>query len=356
MTEANGQRFLVIRNDKLGDFMLAWPAMAHLKQAHPDNHITVLVPAYTEPVARQCPWVDTIMQDPGDGAPRNAQHSLLATLRESHFDASLTLFSTPRIGWLCWRAGIPVRMAPATKWAQIFHNHRLTQRRSRSVRPEFQYNVELANALIEHFGQKPPAAEPPYWPLSTPTRIQQRQQLANELQLDSSAYYVFMHPGTGGSSPNMTPEQYVKLAAGIDADVHDRIQWLVTAGPDEEAIAVDLDAGLRDAGLDASVVAPRNGLEDFALMLSAADLFISAATGPLHIVGCLDLPSIGFYPAKRSARALRWKTCSSPERRMTFSTPSDIEDPTDMTQIDIDEAVRAVTQWWPDIIHGHAKI
>ena len=40
----SGRRILVVRNDKLGDFMLAWPALACLKRAHPDNHVGVLVP------------------------------------------------------------------------------------------------------------------------------------------------------------------------------------------------------------------------------------------------------------------------------------------------------------------------
>ncbi|EJS87593.1 hypothetical protein AAUPMB_13376 [Pasteurella multocida subsp. multocida str. Anand1_buffalo] len=29
------QKLLVVRNDKLGDFMLAWPAFAMLKQSNP---------------------------------------------------------------------------------------------------------------------------------------------------------------------------------------------------------------------------------------------------------------------------------------------------------------------------------
>jgi ADP-heptose:LPS heptosyltransferase len=44
------KRILVVRNDKLGDFMLAWPALALLKQA--GCEVTVLVPEYTAPLAR----------------------------------------------------------------------------------------------------------------------------------------------------------------------------------------------------------------------------------------------------------------------------------------------------------------
>jgi hypothetical protein len=54
---------LVIRNDKLGDFMLAWPAFSLIKQQYPDARITALVPAYTQPMAELCPWIDDVIID-----------------------------------------------------------------------------------------------------------------------------------------------------------------------------------------------------------------------------------------------------------------------------------------------------
>ena len=53
----NSPRLLVVRNDKLGDFMLAWPALALLKQSLPLVKITVLVPAYTHSMRSVNSWV-----------------------------------------------------------------------------------------------------------------------------------------------------------------------------------------------------------------------------------------------------------------------------------------------------------
>lgn len=128
--------------------MLAWPALACLKQATPEPHVTVLVPAYTAPLAKACPWVDEVIIDPGSQADKAAQQALLFHVKQSKFDALLTLFSTPRIGWLGMKAGIPLRVAPATKWAQVFYNVRVRQRRSQSAKPEYQYNVDLACELL----------------------------------------------------------------------------------------------------------------------------------------------------------------------------------------------------------------
>ncbi|NKC16580.1 MAG: hypothetical protein GKR94_31595 [Gammaproteobacteria bacterium] len=50
------------------------------------------------------------------------------------------------------------------------------------------------------------------------------------------------------------------------------------------------------------------GLQEFARTLWIADVFISGATGVLHIAGALDIFNVGFYQSRRSVSALRWQT------------------------------------------------
>ena len=337
-------RILVVRNDKVGDFMLAWPALACLKAAAPTLHISVLVPTYTAPLARLCPWVDEVILDPGGDAGRDAQHSLLERLRAGRFAALLTLYSTPRIGWLGWRARIPLRLAPATKWAQLFYNHRVTQRRSRSTRPEYIYNIELAEALLCALGMAPATRpEPPYWPLPSGTLAEQKAQLGHELGIDTARTWVYLHAGSGGSAVNLTPDQYAKLARLIDERAGgDRPLWIMTSGPGEETTASELRDRLVVDGLEAVVLPTRRELGDFAIALAAADLLIAGSTGPLHIAGCLDRPTAGFYPARRSATPLRWQTCNSESRRLAFSPPEGAAE-SDMASIDLDAAATAIS-------------
>lgn len=342
-------RLLVVRNDKLGDFMLAWPALACLKAADPAAHVSVLVPAYTAPIARLCPWVDAVLLDPGDAAGADGRRELLTRLRDGRFDALLTLFSTPRIGWLGWRAGIPLRLAPATKWAQLFYNRRIAQRRSRSEKPEYVYNLELAEDLLGELGHPlPPRPTPPFWPLPDGTRDAQRARLAGELGLDDGRLWLFVHPGSGGSAVNLSPDQYGELILEVESRLETasapRPTWLLTAGPGEEASADELCDLLVAEGLYATRLPPRQGLDDFALSLAAADLFIAGSTGPLHIAGCLDRPTAGFYPARRSATPLRWQTCNARAHRLAFSPP-DGADETDMASIDLVQAARMISEF-----------
>jgi ADP-heptose:LPS heptosyltransferase len=338
-------RVLVVRNDKLGDFMLAWPALATLKAAAPTPHITALVPSYTAPMAEACPWIDEVILDPGDEAPGSEQRQLLKTLREKAFDAQLTLFSTPRIGWLGWRARIPLRLAPATKWAQIFYNRRITQRRSQSAKPEYVYNRELAEALIKALDLTPGHATPPFWPEGSASRAQERQALAETLPLSEDRPWVFLHAGSGGSAVNLSLNAYAYLASEVDRQLaaghHARPHWILTAGPGEEDNADALTEALAAHGLSAHRQPPQAGLAGFSRSLAAADAFIAGSTGPLHVAGCLNVITIGFYPARRSATPLRWQTCNDDDRRLAFHPPESAVE-TDMTAIDLDIAATAI--------------
>ncbi|MEA2119180.1 glycosyltransferase family 9 protein [Halovibrio sp. HP20-50] len=333
------QKLLVVRNDKIGDFMLAWPALACLKKASPTPHVTVLVPSYTALLAKACPWVDDVIIDPSSQANKAAQQGLLRQVKQAKFDALLTLFSTPRIGWLGVRAGIPLRVAPATKWCQIFYNVRVRQRRSQSAKPEYRYNVDLACKLVERLSLKLSSLpSPPFWPLSDTQQYTQRQTLIR----DPSEHVMVVHPGSGGSAVNLLISQYATLITQISQ--HNLpLRWLISAGPSEQSRAQALIDQLAENGVMADHFPASTGVDAFALKLAGADMLIAGSTGPLHIAGCLNLATAGFYPGKRSATPLRWQTCNSAEKRLAFSPPGSA-DQQDMSAIDIDAAAQEIVK------------
>lgn len=86
------QKLLVVRNDKLGDFMLAWPAFAMLKQSNPSLKLTALVPNYTADLARLCPYLDDVIIDVGKKADKADQLKTLQAIKAVKFDASINFF------------------------------------------------------------------------------------------------------------------------------------------------------------------------------------------------------------------------------------------------------------------------
>lgn len=341
---------LVIRNDKLGDFMLAWPAFAMLKASDPSLKLTALVPPYTAELAHACPYLDDVIID----APKNdkmAFQRVVSEIKARQFDAMISFFSNTHNAKLAWKCRIPYRLAPATKWVQFFYNHRLTQRRSQSAKPEFEYNLDLARAFLRD--HKIPVVEPrtPYLSFEQSAVEIQRKFLCDQLQIDTSKKWIFLHSGSGGSANNLSLTQYAQLIRGVLQ--HFDAYVILTAGPTESEKAHELAELVQDSRI---VIYDKNkGLVDFAHSLACADVFIAGSTGPLHLSGALNVPTIGFYPSRRSATPLRWQPINDAHKHLAFCPPNDKASQTDLTQIKIEEKLEEIIGFITKVWHAADK-
>jgi len=333
------EKLLVVRNDKLGDFMLALPCINLLRAGLPDCEIHVLVPEYTASIAMTFGAVDGVIIDPGDDASFSQQRELFNEIKRQRFDAMVTLYSTPRIGLIGLRAKIPYRIAPASGIAQFLYNHRLTQRRSRSEKPEYIYNLDIGLQLLaDHDIHSATLPTPPHLGFDENEISALRSAFCAEHNIDPAHQLIFIHAGSGGSANNLSTDQYAQLARGLRSQSGHTI--ILSAGPGEAEGATQV-ATLLGREVANSVYLSRDGLPAFARHIAFADLFISGSTGPLHIAGALNRCTAAFYTRRRSATALRWQTCNSGKRRLAFSTAPDAE-AEDMSSIDIAAAVNTI--------------
>jgi ADP-heptose:LPS heptosyltransferase len=333
---------LIIRNDKLGDFILSLPVFALTKTALPDCKLYALVPQYTRDIAAACPWIDGIILDPGEQSGIQGIKRLLPNIKQQRFDGVITLFSTARIGLAIFLAGIPQRFAPATKLAQVFYNHRLAQRRSKSEKPEYVYNLDLAKFFLRNFNISLPAdPTPPFLRFDASEIESFRTAFCNKYELNPDNKIVFIHPGSGGSANNLSPAQYAELADELQAAHSHTITIVITAGPGELQKAQAVAKSVTKASC--IVYESTHGLLHFAKQISWADIFIGGSTGPLHIAGALDVPTVGFYARRRSATPLRWQTLNSLERRLAFTPPRNAGE-SDMISVDVHQAAAEIAR------------
>ena len=333
-------RILVARSDKLGDFMLTWPALATLRRAMPEARIDLLVSAPVSEIALACPYSDGVIVDRGQ-----ALTALAREIRQNRYDSAVALFSTGRVAAALLAGGVDYRLAPATKLAQLLFNHRLVQRRSRSEQPEHAYNTDLVyRFLADHGADCPEVVQGPYLQFDGAELDRVAHELRRHYRIPPDALLVIVHPGSGGSANNLSTTQYAALANRLACD--ETIFLLITAGPGErrqaEAVAEGVDAH------PVAVHESRDGLMAFAKVLALADVFISGSTGPLHIAGALDVSTAAFYPRRQSSTALRWQTTNRPGRRLAFSPPRDAPE-TDMGTVDIDAAAAAINKAFLDV-------
>lgn len=334
------KKILVVRNDKLGDFMLSFPAFALLKASLPDSRVYALVPEYTKDMADACQWIDETLIDKWQNSDISSTFSLLKLLRQYHFDAVITLYSTTRVGLSASLAGIPYRLAPATKLAQIFYNHRLSQRRSRSEKPEYAYNSDLVLQFCHDQYLKPATPPtPPFLQFDNKEVSESREKFYRKHKIPPSHKLIFVHPGSGGSARNLSIEQYAELSAQLQSRTGHTI--VISTGPGEFEYAQKLSSLLSKT--DHVIYESRLGLTQFAQHIQFSDMFIGGSTGPVHVAGALNRPTVAFYPRRRSATSLRWQTLNSEENRLSFSPPQHAAEE-DMSEINIEAVAKAISK------------
>jgi ADP-heptose:LPS heptosyltransferase len=348
-------RILIIRNDRLGDFMLAWPALALLRHYLPDAEIDVLVPHYTAQIAEVCPYINNVILMPEKSSGIKCATKLANTFRSLHYDAMISLYSKGSVAFAGLMAKIPYRLAPATKWVQLLATDRLTQRRSRSLKPEYAYNCDLVrHYLTTHNIPQPLNSDSTSDSEYLPSELQRpllklgskevttlHKQFITSHKVEPETLLIFIHPGSGGSATTLQINQYAEIARGL-CSKH-KIYYVVTAGPGEEDNGMQLIQLLNQQNNRATLLQPSGGLVELACYLSFANLLICGSTGPLHIAGALNRPTAAFYPKNRSASPLRWETMNHPERRLAF-IPPDGKDPKDVSKTKIQPSVKAINK------------
>lgn len=303
--------------------MLAWPAFSLLKKQYPKAEITALVPQYTVPLAEQCEWIDKVLIDTRKDSFFNDVVLLSKNIKFNNYDLSISLFSELRTAVALWLAGVQTRIGPATKIAQIFLNRKLQQKRSRSKKPEYEYNLDLIKYLIEYNGDRPTSlTEPPFLTFDENEKSTLRNELVLKHSIQNNTCIIFIHPGTGGSAINLSLKQYAELA--IQLSTHANTYFVITAGPDELAIATELSRLLKDT--KHHIHHSTDGIINFCKTINLCDIFISGSTGPLHIAGALNVSTVAFYPARQSATSIRWMTLNTESKRLAFTLTDEYDD------------------------------
>ena len=156
----------------------------------------------------------------------------------------------------------------------------------------------------------------PYLQFSEQEIATQKTKLSKLLGISTACKWVFVHSSTGGSATSLSLEQYATLLNNLTE--HFDCQVILTAGKGEEERANALASLLTQ---NAAVYAQNDGLQDFSHSIACADLFIAGSTGPLHIAGALNVPTIGFYPSRLSAQPQRWRPINAEGKHLAFMPP-----------------------------------
>lgn len=300
---------LVVRNDKLGDFITALPAMYVLKHHNKNNKIIACISKINEALARKCDFIDEVIID----NPENSVEELSREMKKHNIDASITLFSNTRVAFAQFLARIPVRIAPATKLAQVFYTSRVKQKRSEVKMAEFEYNLALTKVLFPNINLEYPQ---PLLALDDTAKVYDVFRINNDFTRDVMAFHI----GFGGSSDaNWNTIEYESLIRSVLKEK--KYQVVLTFGPDEKKLYEEMQIRLR--GMGVVFYFSLDGLIYFAKLISKFKLFVSTSTGTYHLASLVGTPTMTFFGDSKFASASRWKAVGNENLQTHFMLPSD---------------------------------
>jgi len=300
---------LIVRTDKLGDFITALPAIYVVKNYDTKNKIIVCVSPINAELARSCEFIDEVIVDDS----KSSVFSLITKLKNAKIDASITLFSNTRVAFAQFMAKIPRTIAPATKIAQIFYTDRVLQKRSEVKMAEFEYNLELTKTLFADIdlGYKKPLLTFPDADVIYDEFCQK-----NSIQKDIIAFHV----GFGGSSDaNWNLDEYEILIRTVENE--GKYQLVLTFGPDEKELYIEMQERLKDKNI--VYYLSMDGIVYFTKLISSFKLFVSTSTGTYHLASLVGCPTMTFFGDSLFASASRWKSVGDAKLQQHFMLPVD---------------------------------
>lgn len=252
---SSAPELLALRTLKLGDLLVAVPALHALRRAFPEHRLILAVPGWLEPIVELIDGVDALLPTPGLNKPIEIEPGRIDVAVNLHGSGPE---SDDRIDELAarrvlghrrpghdgpdWLDGINERV----RWARLVEGHGI---------PADPTDLRLRDP----------------GPLTRPGA-------------------VVVHPGAFYGSRLWPVARFAAVVRALTQAGHD-VVLTGSAAERDRALAVASAAGLaQDA-----VVAGRIGLGEFAALVARARLVISADTGAAHLASAYATPSVVLF-------------------------------------------------------------
>lgn len=301
------KRILIVRQDRLGDVVLATALPREIKKRWPDAHVAMLVRSYTRALFDHNPHVDEVLTDDYEDHNRTSRFwHMVGVLRRHRFTHALMALPQARINYMTFCAGIPWRVGHGLILFHVLTFVRpVMTRKFRKGRHEAEYAMDLARAIGVRTDDVSPEIH-----LSDGEK-----DAAKTLRFDLQSgdgktprRLIGIHTSSGASAPNWPPEIWADLVRRLSARA-----GVLVAVTDMEVPPVLADIP--------GVLYPSVGqtLRRDIVFWSSLDLLVSASTGPAHIAAALKVPTLSLFCPLPACEPALWGPLSHEAR---FVLPS----------------------------------
>lgn len=289
------KRIIVSRTDKIGDLILSIPSFFMIKKMYPNAELVVLVRKYNYEIVKNLPYIDRIMK-----IDEYSQSDLIEKIAYFKADVFIALYNDSFVAKLARASKAKIKIGPISKLSSIFtYNKGVWQKRSKSIKNEGKYNLDLVRKLNKELYQK-------VYELNTKLYYEEKHRNAAELFFkmnDIKGQALVINPFIGGSAKNIKDEEYANLIMNFKRR-NPEVAVIITCRISEE----ERGENLVKNSLEKGVYLYANGGEllNIAAIIDRADVYLGASTGPTHIAGALKKRIVAIYPAKKTQSPIRW--------------------------------------------------
>lgn len=321
-TNPHLKRVVVIKPCCLGDVLMATPAIAALRRALPDSHITLAVGDWSRQAIAHNPRITSLLDAPvgGKDARWSDYVKLGQSIRQGNFGTAIVLDRSPMLNMAAMLGRAPVRAGLDSDGRGFALTHPVPCP-PEQVRHEVEWYLDVVRALGLPVSRSQSYLE--FFP--SEAEKQEAGRILSELSEDAGdGGYVALHLG-GGSNPGMKllskrwqPERWARIADWLVETRDATVLLLGGPGKDDREAADTMKAALfpDTAGRVIDLV----GKLDWGVMgvlIGQSELFLGHDTGAMHLATAMRTPVVAVFGPSDPARYGPW----DPDRRAVAVAP-----------------------------------
>ncbi len=251
------KKILVIRLDRMGDFVLTLPLLQNIRLKYPEASVDILLRPYTRELALVSEAADQILLYKGF-------FGTIKEVRKERYDLVIDplLGTGLKTSFLAYSSGASVTAGFKGRGRELLFSHSVEPKKGKSV---LELTEDLQLALDIPAEIMFPAIKPETAP-------------AKE--------FIGMHPGAFYPSQSWGAGNFAALAAMISERLKMRV--LVLGGPGDRELVDVVVTKANSAG----VLGKLAGYKELVTMLCSCKALICNNSGPLHLAASLSVPAV----------------------------------------------------------------
>lgn len=276
---------LIVRLGAIGDIILSNPALAAVRTRFPKTSIHLLIDHNFSEIARDNPNIDDILLFPAKNEPKRHKKlfQFIKNVRSDKYDLVIDLDGTPRSAWLTFFTGGKIRLGPGTDWRSNF----AYTLHSPSPEP-VEHNQKTQRSILNPLGVDL-SAQPVFFLSVDQESVAAIKERLTSFGMSFDRPTALLLPGAQDREKKWPAEKMGILARWL---VDEKDMAVVIAGA--ESCKDEIDRIRKTSGYALPALTEFT-LAELIALIDIADLVVCNHSGPMHIAGVLNRPTIALF-------------------------------------------------------------